>query len=180
MVSGGARTPLLVRLPGQTERKDIDAFVQTIDLPATMLDLAGVPSDDVHGKGLLPLIEGKADKLRDIAISAYPLKFGTPRNCKSMIRDERWSLLYSGTVIDPDGELEVPSLACGAGPDDYQLGDHSARLYDVQADPDQKQNVIEENLDVAKELHAKYVAFLREMGTPAEFLAVHEEFAVKP
>ena len=175
-----ARTPLLVRLPGQTERRDVDAFVQTIDLHATMLDLAGVPSDEAHGLSLLPLIEGKADKLRDVAISAYPLKFRTPRNCKSMVRDERWALLYSGVVVDPEGELPVPPLACGSGPDDYQLGDHSARLYDVQADPAQQHNVIGSNLDVARELHAKYVAHLREMGTPDEFLEVHEAFAVRP
>ena len=175
-----ARIPLLIRTPGQTQRKDVDALVQSIDLPATILDMAGVQAQGLHGSSLLPLMHGKAQSLRDIAVSAYPLKYSTPRNCKSMIRDERWALLYSGKVVDPDKELTVPSVQCGQGPDDYQLGDHRARLFDVQADPGQTRDVIHEHEDVARDLHARYVDLLRHMGTSDEALAVHRDFALAP
>ncbi len=175
-----ARTPLLIHWPGQTERRDYDGFVQAIDLPATIVDACGADAQGLDGVSLVPTIRGDAPPQRGLAVSAYPLKFRTPRNCKSMIRDERWALLYSGRVLDPERELTPPDLPCGDGPDDYQIGDHRARLYDMQADPDQKHNVIDEHLDVAERLHAQYVSLLREMNTPAEYLESHETFSVTP
>ena len=174
------RTPLLIRMPGQAARKDVAGLVQSIDLATTFLDMAGLEADGLHGSSLLPLMHGRAEPIRDIAVSAYPLKYGTPRNCKTMIRDERWALLYSGQVVDPDKELPVPAVRCGDGPDDYQLGDHRARLFDVQADPAQTHDVIRENEAVARDLHARYVEFLRNVGTSEEALAVHRDFALEP
>ena len=175
-----ARIPILIRLADQTERVDIDALVQTIDLPRTMLDLAGAEPGDAQGESLVPLMDGEADSVRDLAVSAYPLTYGTPRNCKSMIRDERWALLYSGRVVDPEKELPVPDIACGSGPDDYQLGRHDAMLFDMVADPAQEQNLVAEREDVARDLHARYVAFLREKGTAEDAMAVHREFSAVP
>ena len=175
-----AHIPLLIRLPGQRDRRDIDAFVQTIDMAPTILDMASVEAHGLHGSSLLPLANGTGDPIREFAVSAYPLQYGTPRNCKSMIRDQQWALLYSGQVIDPDGELLVPDIRCGTGPDTYQVGDHKALLFDLEVDPEQKQNVIEDNEGIARDLHVRYVEFLREMGTADENLEVHRDFAMRP
>ena len=53
------RTPLLMRLPGGVGG-DVPAMVQNIDYAPTFLELAGVdvPSD-IHGRSLLPLLQGK-------------------------------------------------------------------------------------------------------------------------
>jgi arylsulfatase A-like enzyme len=37
------RIPLIVHLPGQTERRDVDRVVSLIDVAPTLLDLAGIP-----------------------------------------------------------------------------------------------------------------------------------------
>ena len=58
------RIPLAVRIPGF--RGSSDALVTTMDIPATILDIAGTGfRDSIDGKSLLPIIEGRADKLRD-------------------------------------------------------------------------------------------------------------------
>ena len=89
--------------------------------------------------------------------------------------------MYCGKVVDPSREMSPPAeLKSGTNPGDYQLGNHTAMLFNVKDDPKQMNNVIEDNLDVAKELHAKYVELLKEKGTPAELMKIHEEFTLKP
>ncbi len=54
-------TPLVMRLPdGLKARGDIREMVQNIDYAPTFLDIAGAPiPDDIQGKSLLPLLQGK-------------------------------------------------------------------------------------------------------------------------
>ncbi len=64
-----ARIPLLIRLPGMRRGKRIKAIVQPWDLSATILDLFGIPAPGQFvGHSLLPLIDGKRKKIRDVAI----------------------------------------------------------------------------------------------------------------
>ena len=45
-----------------------------------------------------------------------------------------------------------------------------SRLYNLAADPTQSDNVIEQNMDVASELHRKLVRFMRETEVPERLL----------
>ena len=47
-------------------------------------------------------------------------------------------------------------------------------------DPEELHDVIEENLDVARQLHKRYVEFLAEKGTAPDVLEKHREFTVTP
>ncbi|HUC04893.1 MAG TPA: sulfatase [Acidimicrobiales bacterium] len=63
--------PLLVRWPGQAPR-DVDALTTSVDIHATIADLFGARAGHrVHGRSLLPLIEGTADSVRELALFGY-------------------------------------------------------------------------------------------------------------
>jgi len=85
------RIPFLLRLPN-AERAGtrIDAIVQTDDVLPTFLDYIGFPHEAIamHGRSLRPLIEGKAESIRDYVVTGY---HSSPYRC---VRDKRWSYLY--------------------------------------------------------------------------------------
>ncbi len=108
----------------------------------------------LHGKSLLPLIRGESEKVRDIAVSAFPLHYRTPRNSKASIRDGEWTLMYSGRVVDPAMEKPVPEVECGHAPGDYRVGDHGAMLFNAKDDPGQIRNLIEDPARVPPEQRA--------------------------
>ena len=57
------------------------------------------------------------------------------------------------------------------GGDEWESG-----LYDLSADPKEEQNIITARMDVAAGMHARYLAFLREIDCPAERIAGRQEF----
>jgi arylsulfatase A-like enzyme len=202
-----AHIPLLVRMPGQNERKDIGALVQSIDMMPTVLEMADVLESKVidgktqvqtvqcgfhqvekwkidvtqmHGHSLLPLINGKADRVRDFAVSALPIVHGTPRSAKVTIRDDQWVLMYCGKVIDEAKEQEAPKAESAKKTGDYKVGEQRAMLFNRKNDPKQLNDVIEANLDVAKGLHRRYLEYMRAKGTDEELLRIHKDFVLKP
>jgi len=59
------RVPLIIHVPGRTEGRKIDAPVELIDIPPTILGLLGLDSPDFfQGTNLAPLITGKNLQLR--------------------------------------------------------------------------------------------------------------------
>ena len=65
------RIPLLVRWPGQ-EPRAVDALTTSVDLHATIADLFGATAEHAtHGRSLLPLIEGRTDSVRELALFGY-------------------------------------------------------------------------------------------------------------
>ncbi len=65
------RIPLLVRWPGQPPR-EVDALTTAVDLHATLVDVFGATVEHpVHGRSLLPLIEGTGTSVRELALFGY-------------------------------------------------------------------------------------------------------------
>lgn len=83
---GGMHVPLVIAGPGIPKGKT-DALVYLMDLFPTFADFAGakIPAG-VEGKSLLPVLTGKATKVRDVLYTGY-------RDCQRAIRDERWKLI---------------------------------------------------------------------------------------
>ena len=95
------RVPLIVRMPaGASARGTHAACVETIDVCATILDIARCPP--IHradSRSVLPLIRGQADGLRDDVLSEAHAHY--------MLRTERWKL-----VVGRDGAtLQLFDLA---------------------------------------------------------------------
>ncbi|MDR0870249.1 MAG: sulfatase [Planctomycetaceae bacterium] len=66
--------PLLIRLPGQKEAKRFALPVEFIDIYPTLNELAGLPEpqkDQLQGKSLIPLIEGKVKPAKLYAAGRY-------------------------------------------------------------------------------------------------------------
>jgi arylsulfatase A-like enzyme/Flp pilus assembly protein TadD len=61
------RVPLLFLAPGRLEPSRIDAQVRLIDVPPTILEIAGVevPPEGIQGRSLLPLMKGTTSESRE-------------------------------------------------------------------------------------------------------------------
>ncbi len=83
---GGMHVPLVVAGPGIAKGKS-EAFVYLMDLFPTFADFAGAKiPDGVEGKSIVPILNGKQTKVRDVLYTAY-------RHCQRAIRDDRWKLI---------------------------------------------------------------------------------------
>jgi alpha-L-rhamnosidase len=77
MYDNSIRVPLIVYDPRVKKQKDVDMMALNIDVPATILDLAGVPQPGSwHGKSLLPVVSGKQNSLfRDTVLIEHLWEF---------------------------------------------------------------------------------------------------------
>jgi arylsulfatase A-like enzyme len=110
MYESALHQPLLVRLPGVIEAGTVhDSLVNHVDLAPTLLDFAGLPiPDDIQGYSLKPILEGKAEKVRDASYyHFYEAGTGLPEMVG--IRTERYKLIhYPG--LDEAHQFEVFDL----------------------------------------------------------------------
>jgi len=135
---GGVRVPFFVRFDGRIRPgRDVDRIAAHIDLLPTLAALAGakLPADQVEGRNLLPLIENP---------------------------DAEWPDRYLYTHC---GRWKT-----GAEPNDYQWQRFAVRnqrfrfvgntaLYDMQKDPGQTTNVIDQHPEVVARMRAAYDAW---------------------
>jgi N-acetylglucosamine-6-sulfatase len=119
------RIPLMIRYPGRIAAGlRPGQMVLSLDLAPTMLDLAGAPVPDaLHGKSLVPLLEGRAPEWR----SSFLVEYWSDTVFERMdhmgykaVRTDRYKYIR---YVDLDGMDE---------------------LYDLAADPYELRNVIDE------------------------------------
>ena len=191
------RVPLMVRLPGQNKGQHHKAICQAPDIMPTVLELAGVVStegvagqtrtqsfqcgmfttedwrfkpESLHGKSLAPVMRGETDKVRDIAVCSNTLVQHTPILAKTaIVSEDGWALHYCGEYDQLEaGGLMYTNKLISLGQNRVPV---EAALFNVNDDPAEQKDVIDDNLPVAKDLHQRYVRFLEECGTPEEHLA---------
>lgn len=114
------RVPLLVRdprLPRDRRGVTLDALVSHLDLPPTLLELAGVPVPaKMQGRSLLPLLRGEAPAWREELFTEH--LWDHPRLPRTEgLRTERWK--YIRYLDHPEYE----------------------ELYDLEADPHEARNL---------------------------------------
>jgi len=131
--------PLLMYVPGLKSRRS-KALVSSPDIVSTILELAGIeiPSS-VHGKSLVPVLEGQDCKGRDFTVSSWPL-FDPSHHPSTITSNDGWTLIY--------GTENVP-----------------AELYNLTSDPHQEKNLIQDRKDIAQNLLDKFISRLRKAGT---------------
>jgi arylsulfatase A-like enzyme len=140
LYEGGIREPFIVKWPNVTKPGSTSAVpVCGIDLFPTFLDVCGVKRDDrVDGISLVPLLKGGELK-RDALYWHYPH--------------------YSNQGGKPGGAVR-------AG--DYKLIEFyengRRELYDVNKDPGESHNLIDDKPMTAKELSAKLTAWRKAVG----------------
>lgn len=124
------KVPFIVRDPrpeaGITRGTVDSRFVEAVDVLPTILDTLGLPgaSQRIEGRSLVPLLQGQAPEWRGFTYSELDYSFRearllmgkTPQQARAFsIRNERWRYVYW---------LDAPE-----------------QLYDLQADPDQMQDL---------------------------------------
>ena len=197
MYSEIRRVPLIIRLPGESKGNHVTSLVEAPDLMPTMLEIAGLVTTEVvggqtqtqtmqcgvfydeewkfdpasiHGKSLMPLMRGETNKLRDIAVSSNTLIYHTPLLAKSsIVTEDGWCLHYAGKYDKPDKRAKMGALNV-IDPEGSHLST-APELYYLPSDPCETRNVIDENVGLASEIHARYVHWLEENNTPPEHLA---------
>ncbi len=146
--------PLLIRFPGRQRLVGrVAALTETVDLLPTVCDLYGIdyPRESVQGSSLLPLLDGSGSALRDCVFASSVGPWPT-----YLVRDAQWSLmLFRG------GTLQA--------------------LYDLQHDPEQTANVIDEHRDIAATMTAALEEFAGMHGLSlTELLARREADESEP
>lgn len=119
--------PLFVKLPASMPGADqveeeVDALVQTQDLPATILDLVGLGGETraMDGRSAVSLVAGEREAIRDVVVTGFHV------HGSRCVRDGTWSYLHHE---DRDDEL-----------------------YNRREDPREQTNLIGEYPDVAAQL----------------------------
>ena len=121
MYEPSIRIPMMVRCPGRVKAgTKSDEMVLNLDVAPTLLDIAGLPvPGGMQGKSMMPLAEGKANISwrKDWLYEYYEYPgFENVRPCRG-VRTDRYKLIHF--FIEPQ-EFE---------------------LYDLQADPDEMNNL---------------------------------------
>ena len=121
------RAPLIARLPGKNRLDtDVDALVEFIDIFPTVVESCGAElPENVEGRSLLPLLEGRTVDGREAVFSEYY------DNEEAMVRTKRYKFIYStGKRERQDGYKTGLSLS-----------GRTRILYDLQTDPRETTNL---------------------------------------
>ncbi|MDP0497307.1 MAG: sulfatase [Verrucomicrobiota bacterium JB024] len=139
------RVPLIIVAPeSPVHGQKSEALVELVDIAPTLIQLCGLPPDPgFGGTSLVPILEGKASQVKDIARSWYPryLKWA-PNPAERVgvmgnaLRTDRYRFVE---WVTKDGET------------------NAIELYDMQNDPEQSRNVATdaENAALVRELSAR-------------------------
>jgi arylsulfatase A-like enzyme len=121
MYEPSIRVPMMLRYPGQVKAGiSSDKMVLNLDMAPTLLEIAGVPvPSDMQGKSMLPLAEEKPNVAwrKDWLYEYYEYPgFENVRPCRG-VRTERYKLIH------------------------FFLEPQEFELYDLQSDPEEKNNL---------------------------------------
>lgn len=150
---GGSRVPFFVRWPGKIKAgRDIDRVAAHIDILPTLAALTGatLPTNQVEGRSLLPLLEGNADDWTDRFVFNHLCRWpagAEPDQFKDVnfsVRNQRYRYV---------GPLEGGGKGQKAG---------EAELYDMEADPGQTSNVMDQHPEIAAKMLAAYQQYWKE------------------
>lgn len=134
---GGLRVPLIMAGPGLPEGQTVRAFSIISDIAPTLLDLAGGEQPALHGRSLLGLLRGAADRV-----------YGP---------DEAVGLEAAGDSALFKGDYKLTRNA-GA------WGDPAWRLYDIVRDPGETTDLAVAQPERVAAMLADYQAYAKAVG----------------
>ncbi|MBZ0102478.1 MAG: sulfatase [Thermoanaerobaculia bacterium] len=133
------RIPLGFHWPGRIPAGVAHDAVSTLDVAPTLLGLLGLPAHpSFAGRDLAPRFAGEPVAERPICVQAHK---GAVQSVQAAARARRAGLIEAGVVAA--GQLEA--LALGRG---------ERRLYDLQADPDERRSLVDPKSPASESLTA--------------------------
>ncbi|RLI11427.1 hypothetical protein DRO35_05060 [Candidatus Bathyarchaeota archaeon] len=163
--------PLLIRLAdnlgGKEEHQKIDELTLLPDITATIIELADAKDEGLlQGRSLMSLINGESKEWRSFVVSTPSLIHGPRASLRVTITSKEWSLILAPTSESRELEKATYTLIVDGVPRILKpFGKIDTELYNLKKDPQQKHNVLDENMNVALDLRSKFIKFLREIGT---------------
>lgn len=122
--------PLIIKVPGDTENKIIGNVVEQIDIPATILDFAGIPVPSwMEGRSVRPLIYGE---------NLVP----KPAFSMALFNNKVGQQISKGTIAVWKDDYKLI----------YDLDNKKSLLFNIKEDPDELKNLYEKEPEVSKHL----------------------------
>jgi len=153
------RVPLIVRMPGVAPGRT-SALTTAVDLPATILDIAGLDGAGTHGRSFKDVILSGRPDHREFAISSWPLYFAQGEYTSAVDGKRRAISTYMPITVTTTKR----SLLIG-GPDD------PVELYDLVTDPAEQKNIWPDRQPQDEQLFDEALTYLAELGTNEGVLA---------
>ena len=143
---GGVFVPFVIRYPGVLETgKVVESLTMHVDMLPTLLEFAGVPLPDgltIDGKSIVPLLKGTGSDWPERKYFGIINRGGV---------DGDPVALYPGCAISEQYKFLVPKA------------DMPMELYDLAADPGEKQNLAEAKPELLASFVSAYEEWFREM-----------------
>lgn len=162
------RVPFIVRGPGIEPGSRASGYIYLLDVLPTLCDLAGIEIPDVvEGTSFRPVLEGRADRVRDVLYGVYC--GGTKPGMRS-VKSDGWKLIEYDVL---DGQVrETQLFDLTANPYEFLAEHHAA---DVVAHtghmPAPNQVNLADDLRYAekrREMEALLAEEMRRLGDPYE------------
>jgi arylsulfatase A-like enzyme len=150
--------PLIMHLPGY-EPKRINSLVTLPSIMPTLLDLLNLDAGEpIQAPSLKPLLDGEAEEVNDFVVTSWPLY--NPGESIRVVDD--WERIVEQPMPSTIRTREWAFF--------YAMEGEPVELYHLPTDSGLTNNVAEQNPDVCRDLHARFVAFLESHGTNEAFL----------
>jgi arylsulfatase A-like enzyme len=181
-----ARTPLMIWHPDHPDGGRVSAVTSAVDLYATVLDAMGVDGGEQrHSRSLVPLVAGQSTDHREYALYGYwgssinitdgsytyhhpPIADSTtPCHSTSMLNPHSWfTPPTTRTDLDAGEYLPYTEATVWRYSEDSWLQHRDKRLYDVEGDPQQRDNLVDDEPDVTTRMQTALDRRLTELEAP--------------
>jgi arylsulfatase A-like enzyme len=166
----GTGVMMIVRGPGFTGGKVVDAPVSHLDVYPTLCELAGAePPPWLQGVSLMPLVRGEVDRLHEAIFTetTYHAAYQAHR----AVRTDRWKYIrrfddYDHPVLANCDDSDTKDLLVEAGWGELVVPEE--QLYDLLLDPQEGRDVAPDprHGDVLAEMRGRLDAWMRETEDP--------------
>lgn len=180
MFDPAMHVPLMFRLPGRVKPGVVHDLTESVDVGPTILDLLGAePFAKTHGQSLRPYLEGSRPAQPKTSVFSEYLE-----NEEACVRTERWKFaIGSGRRFRTDGYIndeqfrwalsrgmfeEIPLEQRRRMGLEISPPSRSVRLFDLQADPGELNNVAAKHPEVAAEMSKQLLARLQQTHPDAK------------
>ncbi len=156
------QVPLLARIPGVASQR-VAALASIPDLMPTVLELTGqaIP-EAVQARSLLPLLDGRAERLHDLVVTSVGLSQAEGGTTKIVDDSQR-------RIV----ELSPSTIRTAEWDFFYAVQGERAELYRA-ADRANTEELSAQEPEALAEMHAKYLRWLEGLGAPEGVLAARQ------
>ncbi len=156
MHEGGTRVPLFMHWPGAGWRPHVvKPITAHVDLYPTILDLCSLKPTEpgrLDGLSLRPLLEAEAPGWPERTLFTHN-PIDESNRYPGAVRTQRYRLVR-----------EIPGRSGGSGAKSDDNGARPWQLYDMEADPEQKENIAASHPAIVEDLSGKYEAWFDDIS----------------